>query len=104
MFVCEELRIVGDELFLEVQQRLAELTLGPRGPKKAKQVHLWDLTTEFYFCAECSTTEVPVRLYQTGAHGKGMQCKNGKLCSCLSAVNRKGRTAGTEWLRALRGG
>ena len=40
--------------------------------------------TEFFFCAHCK-----VRFYQTGANGKGMQCKRGDLCPCKSAVRRK---------------
>ncbi len=88
-FLCEELRIIDDQLFLEVQQRLAKLKLGPRGPKKGKHDHLWDLTTELFYCAHCSTPDNPVRFYQTGAHGKGMQCKNAVLCKSKSAVNRK---------------
>jgi len=89
VFLCEDLRIVDDQLYLEVQQRLAELKLGPRGPKKTKQAQLWDLITEFYHCAHCSTAEKPVRFYQSGAHSKGMQCKNGRLCPGLSAVKRE---------------
>jgi site-specific DNA recombinase len=85
IYRCEELRILDDELFFAVQARLAEFKLGPRGPhKQKKEIHLWDLTTEFYYCANCK-----VRFYQTGAHGKGMQCKRGDLCPCKSAVRRK---------------
>ena len=88
-FYCEDLRIVDDELFFAVQERLAELKLGPRGPKKKKLAQLWDLTTEFFFCAACSTPEKMIRLYQTGAHGRGMQCRNGDLCPGKSAVRRE---------------
>ena len=79
------LRILDDELFHAVQARLAEFKHGPRGPhKQKKQLHLWDLTTEFFYCVHCK-----VRSYQTGANGKGMQCKRGDLCPCKSAVRRE---------------
>ena len=71
IYRCEDLRILSDELFHAVQARLAEFKLGPRGPhKQKKEIHLWDLMTEFFYCAICK-----VRFYQAGAHGKGMQCK-----------------------------
>lgn len=85
IYRCEELRILDDELFHAVQARLAEFKHGPRGPhKQKKQLHLWDLTTEFFYCVHCK-----VRSYQTGANGKGMQCKRGDLCPCKSAVRRE---------------
>ena len=84
VFQCEELRIVDEELFFAVQRRLAELKQGPRGPKKDKVPHLWDLVIELFWCPRCNA-----RYYQTGANGKGMQCKNGDLCPCKSAVRRE---------------
>jgi site-specific DNA recombinase len=81
---CPELRIVEDELFAAVQQRLAEFKVGPRGPKKQKDVKLWDLVTEFFWCPQCQ-----VRYYQAGAGGEGMRCKRGDLCPALSAVRRQ---------------
>jgi len=84
LFHCEELRIVDDELFYAVQHHLAELKKGPRGPKKGKDPHLWDMVVELFWCAHCRE-----RYYQAGANGKGMQCKNGDLCPCKSAVRRK---------------
>ncbi len=83
-FLCEELRIVDDELFFAVQSRLAELKKGPRGPKKDKVPHLWDLVVELFYCARCEE-----RFHQTGAGNKGMHCKNGDLCPCNSAVRRE---------------
>jgi hypothetical protein len=83
-FLCEELRIVDDELFFAVQRRLAELKQGPRGPKKDKVPHLWDLVVELFWCARCQE-----RFHQTGAGGRGMQCKNGDLCPCRSTVRRE---------------
>ena len=38
MYRAEELRIVSDELFLAVQQRLAKLKTGRRGPNKRKDI------------------------------------------------------------------
>lgn len=88
LFQCEELRIVSDELFFAVQRKLAKLTRGPRGPRKTKDIYLWDFTTGMFSCGHCSQPDNPVRFYQTGANGKGMQCKNGDLCPCKSAVRR----------------
>jgi site-specific DNA recombinase len=80
----EELRIVSDELFHAVQARLAELKLGPRGPKTRKQPQLWDLVTDCYFCQNCG-----VRFYQSGANGGSMSCKKGSLCPCKTNVRRR---------------
>jgi site-specific DNA recombinase len=81
---CEELRIVEDELFFAVQRRLEQLKKGPRGPKRRKEVHLWDLVTEVFFCSHCN-----VRFYQGGPRGTGMFCKLGDLCPCKTVVQRK---------------
>lgn len=81
---CEELRIVDDVLFAAVQARLAELAVGPRGPKRRKDIRLWDLVTECFWCPRCD-----VRFYQAGANGAGMRCKRGDLCPALSAVRRE---------------
>lgn len=86
---CEELRVVSDELFYEVQARLAGFQRGPRPRRKDKRVELWDLTTGLFYCSACSTSENPVRFYQTGGHGAGMQCKNGHRCPALSALPRR---------------
>ncbi|MCR9294158.1 MAG: recombinase family protein, partial [bacterium] len=83
-FLCEELRIVDDELFFAVQRQLAKLKQGPRGPKKDKVPHLWDLVVKLFCCARCKE-----RFHQTGAGNKGMHCKNGDLCPCNSAVRRE---------------
>lgn len=85
IFRCEDLRIIDDELFFAVQERLAKLKTGPRGPhKQKKDIHLWDLITEFFFCAKCK-----VRFHQAGGGGKGMRCKRADLCPCLSAISRR---------------
>jgi site-specific DNA recombinase len=83
IYRCEELRIVDDELFAAVQQRLAEFKLGPRGPKKHRDHQLWDLTTHLFYCAHCN-----VRFHVTGANAGGMQCKNA-LCPARSTVRRR---------------
>ncbi|NLF71023.1 MAG: recombinase family protein [Candidatus Anammoximicrobium sp.] len=83
--VSEELRIISDEVFFAVQQRLAESKLGPRGPKKQKDLQLWDLVTDCFRCVPCK-----VRYYQGGANGHGMKCKNADLCPSLTVVERKG--------------
>ena len=88
-FQSDDLRILDDETFHALQCWLETLKKGPRGPRKQKQVQLWDLTTEMFHCSHCSKSDVPVRYYQTGANGKGMQCKNGDLCINKSAVNRE---------------
>lgn len=80
----ESLRIVDDELFYAVQQRLACLKKGPRGPKKRTAIHLWDLVTDIFYCPRCR-----VRFYQTGANGAGMMCKYMDLCPCKTILRRK---------------
>lgn len=89
VLLCEELRILDDEIFLALQKLSDEKKSGPRGPRKTKDAQLWDLTTGLFFCAICSTPKSPVRLYQTGAQGRGMQCKNGDQCARKSAVRRE---------------
>jgi DNA invertase Pin-like site-specific DNA recombinase len=84
VFQCDQLQIVDKGLFSAVQQVLAEYRLGPRGPKKQKNHNLWDLVTDVFHCAGCD-----VRFYYSGAGGHSMSCKRGKLCPCLSYVNRK---------------
>jgi DNA invertase Pin-like site-specific DNA recombinase len=79
----EELRIVDDETFFAVQQRLNELRRGPRGPRKSRPAHLWDTVTDCFYCAQCQ-----VRFYQAGANGHGMTCKRGDLCPCKSTIKR----------------
>ena len=80
----ESLRIVGDELFFAVQQRLTQLKKGPRGPKKRQSIHLWDLVTDIFYCPRCR-----VRFYQAGANGTGMTCKHSDLCPCKTILRRK---------------
>lgn len=80
----EELRIVTDEDFYAVQRILADLKIGPRGPKRKKSPALWDLLTDVFHCAQCR-----VRFYQYGNHGCGMVCKRMDLCPCKSIIDRK---------------
>ena len=84
----EDLRILDDETFYSLQAIFNGRKTGPRGPREEKRVQLWDLTTEFFNCASCSKPGEPVRLYQTGANGTLMQCKNGDECETKSAVRR----------------
>lgn len=86
---CEELRILDDSTFEALQRMFDAQKTGPRGPRKPKKLQLWDLITEYFLCVSCSTSEASIRFYQTGAQGKGMQCKNGDLCLCKSAVQRQ---------------
>jgi site-specific DNA recombinase len=88
-FHCEELRILSDEVFNQLQVWLNSKGKGPREPRKKRPLQLWDLTTEMFFCAACSENQKRVRFYQTGANGHGMQCKNADLCPCKSAVRRQ---------------
>jgi len=80
----EELRIVSDALFFAVQETLARVKLGPRGPKRRKEPQLWDLVTDVFFCSHCK-----VRYYQSGANCRGMTCKYLDLCPRKTIVNRE---------------
>jgi site-specific DNA recombinase len=84
-----ELRIVTDELFHAVQAKLASLACGPRGPKRRREPRLWDLVTDCFHCAACSTSQRPVRYYQGGSGGDAMRCKRGALCSSSVLVDRE---------------
>lgn len=84
----DALRIVDDETFYAVQQRLAARATGPRAPRDTKSAKLWDLTTKMFFCAHCSTPNNPVRFYMAGANGRGMRCCNGDQCPHPSYVRR----------------
>lgn len=84
LYLCEELRIISDEDFNAMQRLLAELVKGPRGPRKHKSRHLWDLVVDVFWCAVCNE-----RYYSAGAGGRMMRCKKGYLCPCNSAVNRR---------------
>ena len=87
---CEELRIVSDDLFHRVQAVLATKKGRPRGPRREKIAQLWDLVTHCFLCELCSAhEETPVRLYQAGANGAAMRCKNGPECRAICMVNRR---------------
>lgn len=81
---CEELRAIDDEPFFALQKCLERLKTGPRGPKRRKEIQLWDLVTDVFVCSKCD-----VRFYQSGANGRGMACKHGELCPCKTTVRRK---------------
>lgn len=89
----EELRIVSDELFHEVQAVLARRKLGPRGPKarkSANEVRLSDLVTDCFVCGVCTAAAggKDVRFYVAGANAKGMRCKHGGLCPTPVLLDR----------------
>jgi DNA invertase Pin-like site-specific DNA recombinase len=68
----KDLRIVSDELFYAVQERLASLKSGPRGPRKKKQPKLWDVVTDVFYCAACEDQ----RLHVCGGNSDAMHCPN----------------------------
>lgn len=84
----DDLRIVSDELFFAVQQRLTGNRKGPYGPKRRREPQLWDLVTDCFYCAICHDGDGPARFYQAGAHGNGMRCKEGNFCPQLTVVRR----------------
>lgn len=83
VFHCEELRIVSDEDFLAMQRHLAELTKGPRGPRRTRQCQLWDLVVDLFRCSCCDA-----RCYRSGAGGRMLRCKNDGLCPRPFSLNR----------------
>ena len=83
----EKLAIVEEEVFYSVQKILNSLKRGPRGPRNKKEIHLWDILTEMFWCSECKE-----RFYYAGSKGLGMRCKNGPLCPCHTIVKRKAAT------------
>lgn len=89
LVVSEELRIVDDLVFNRVQEVLAGLKQKPRGPKRKRDLELWDLVTDCFSCDACSTPERDVRFYQAGANGQGMRCKHETLCPQCTIVRRK---------------
>jgi len=80
---CEELRIVDDQLFLKVQERLTGQKIGPR-PKHTKDVyHLWDLVISVHVCPHCQR-----RLHMAGAGGHHMRCPCPE-CPAKAMINRE---------------
>ena len=84
----EELRIVDDESFYTLQRKLNKRKTGPRGPRKSKDVKLWDLAIGMFCCSHCSTPDNPVRFHMAGANGKGMRCSRGDRCPHPTCVRR----------------
>ena len=72
ILVCEELRIVPDELFMRVQARLRSQATGPRikRAKTCRQLH--ELVIGLFYCACCRGK----RFYMAGANGLYMRCQN----------------------------
>ena len=79
----KELRIISDELFLAVQDRLNALKSGPRGPRKSKKPQLWDMVTDVFYCPHCDR-----RFHTCGAEVAAMHCPNPD-CPKHGMVNRK---------------
>jgi|GEM_PF-1029947 len=88
---CDELAIVSEELFNQVQAVLATKKGRERGSRRVKTAaELWALVTGCFFCSECKDANgEPLRMYQSGAQGRGMRCKNGVLCPRKCMVRRK---------------
>lgn len=83
--LCDELRIVDDDLFFAVQLKLLKKHSGPKiRSDKPKVRQLWDLVVDCFYCAECKE-----RFHQTGANGKSMYCKRDVACPCKCVVRRK---------------
>jgi hypothetical protein len=80
---CEELRILPDQVYFELQKLFASRKSGPRGPRKNKAAELHDLVTEVFRCPHCGR-----RFYTAGAHGQAMRCAN-LTCPCPVMVNRR---------------
>ncbi len=87
----EELRIVSDELFNQVQAILAKKRGREPGPRRHDKVpELWDLVTDCFLCSACTEAEgEDVRMYQCGAKGNGMRCKRDVLCKCQAMIRRQ---------------
>ena len=83
----EELRIVTDELFFAVQSKRAERKIGPRGPKKKKDVQLCDLVADTFLCDHCSQPGQPIRFYHSSS-GQ-MVCKQRSLCGQPTTLHRR---------------
>jgi hypothetical protein len=83
----ERLRIVSDELFMAVQERLAK---HPRGSTKRSKrpKQLCDLVLDCFFCAACSTPERPIRFQVAGSKCTDMRCGNKKICRKRTYVRR----------------
>lgn len=73
-FQSEELRIVSDELFHRVQQRLAENVIGSR-IRARKKHHLWDLVIGYFHCPHCR-------------HRFYMGCNGSMRCPCPECPTR----------------
>ncbi len=83
--LCDELRIVDDDLFFAVQLKLLKKYKGPKiRADKPKTPQLWDLVVDCFYCSECK-----VRFHQTGANGKSMYCKRDVDCPCKCVVRRQ---------------
>jgi DNA invertase Pin-like site-specific DNA recombinase len=81
----EHLRIVDDELFFRVQERLRQGTRGRHKVrrKEGRPVVVWDLVTDIYHCPDCQH-----RFQQRGEDGQSMACANDE-CKRRGMVRRR---------------
>ena len=80
---CPELRIVSDEVFYRVQQRLNAMKTGPRTRKNKREHAIWDLTIGLFACPHCLR-----RFHMVGAKGQYMHCPNA-TCPAPAMVHRE---------------
>lgn len=79
----EELRIVPDELFWKVQERLNAQKTGAR-VRREHEHHLWDLVIGLFRCPACNGR----RFHMCGAKGQYMRCPNPD-CPQRAMVHRR---------------
>ena len=85
----EDLRIVSDELFFAVQERLEKWKVEPRGHRRRADLQLWDLVIECYTCAACSSGGERVRYYAAGSRAAGIGCKHHSTCTAWTILRRE---------------
>jgi hypothetical protein len=68
-FQDEDLRILPDEIFYALKQRMMARKIGPRGPRKRKELQLCDLVIDVFECQPCMR-----RLHSCGSHNQAMHC------------------------------
>ena len=83
VFRCEDLRIVPDDLFFKVQERLNGQKTGKRA-RRDKEHHLWDLVIGLFRCPACDGR----RFHMCGAQGQYMRCPNPD-CRQRAMVDRR---------------
>jgi DNA invertase Pin-like site-specific DNA recombinase len=81
--IREDLRILSDEVFYELEKLILSRKTGPRGPRKGKEAQLHDLVTEVFTCCRCRR-----RFHTAGANGQAMHCPEPD-CPVHVMVNRR---------------